>query len=195
MGQVTPRLKTGACSYPRKGETIGCLTGQPTLQGHAQGSKRRNVFVANIHGSVEICIEAVPALAAKEEGLRTAIGAMLIPTPTTRLAGMSGVNLGHSNPPCLCLVGQKAMELGKRPTMEAAFGLDVFVRLSASDLGSFADILQVLKHNGTAWGRILNDAFTQHMVMVSSLPKPLTRKFLQVPFGRFRAPFLQRAAQ
>ena len=90
------------------------------------------------------------------------------------------------NPSCLSLVSKKAKELGKRPGVHTTLP-SIFLRVG----DTLADISQLLKHDDRAWGCVLSNVFAQDMVMVFTLPKQLTRKFLQVPFGRLRTFFLK----
>jgi hypothetical protein len=80
------------------------LTGQSTQDRCTILSKRSQVLLSNILGSVKVCIQAVATLTAKVETLRTAIGTMLIATTGTHLGGVPGVNLDHSDPFAFCLV-------------------------------------------------------------------------------------------
>jgi hypothetical protein len=151
------------------------------------------MFISNIMRRIEISIEAVATVAAKEEALRTAIIAGLMPTTRTGLAGVPGVYFDHRDATGLCFVREEAMELGKRPAMEAVLIVHVLVLIASPNLGRFADIGQVLEDKGAARGGILYKAFGEDMIVIFSLPKPLTRKLFQVPFGRF-APLLLKCA-
>ena len=117
--------------------------------------------------------------------MRATILPGLVPTLRTGLGRVARVNLDHGNPSCLCFVGQERVELRKTPGMQAAFVAHMRVLFAASHLGGLTDVRQVLKDNGTARDGMLDDAFGEDMVMVFSLPKQLTRKLFQVPFGRF----------
>jgi hypothetical protein len=108
---------------------------------------------------------------------------------------MAWVNLDHGYPSCLSFVGQEAMELGKRPAMEASFIPHVLVLLASSYLAVLTNVRQILKHHGTARSGVLHEAFGEDMVMVTTLPKQLTRKLLQVPCGRPRALLLELASE
>ncbi len=114
-----------------------------------------------------------------------------MPATRTRLAGVGRVDLDHLDATRFGFVGKKALELSKRPAMETALIAHILVLLAAPDLGCFADILEVLNSNGTAWGGVLNNAFGKDMIVISSLPKLLARKLFQVPFSRRRAFFLK----
>jgi len=98
---------------------------------------------------------------------------------------MTRVYACYTDTSLLCLVVDEGKELRKAPTMQAALSLS-FTRGD-----TFSNIRQILKDNRASWGCILDNAFTENMVMVTMLPKPFTRKVVQVPFGRLRACLLQ----
>jgi hypothetical protein len=102
---------------------------------------------------------------------------------------MSGINLDHLDPMRLCFVGQETVELSERPTMHTSLAFPFLVG------NAFSNVSQVLKDNGTAGRDMLNNPLAQHMVMVFSLPKQLTRKLFQVPFSRFGATLLKLATE
>src|SRR5260221_3496646 len=56
---------------------------------------------------------------------------------------------------------------------------------------TLADVREVLKHNGTTRGGMLNERFGEAVIVVFSLPKQLTRKLFQVPLSRFASFFLK----
>ncbi len=107
---------------------------------------------------------------------------MLIATATARLTGVTRVNLDHFNTACLSFVLNEGVQLSEAPTMQASFVLTVLVVFASSHLGCFPDIGQVLKHDGRAWGSVLNKAFGEDMVMVTASPKLFTRELTQVAF-------------
>jgi len=99
----------------------------------------------------------------------------------TPLRRVPRVHFDHSNPPSLSLVAQEAVELGKAPGMQTALSFAFLVR------DPFANIGQVLKHQGTARGRSLHNAFGKNMVVISSLPKQFPTQLLEVPLRRASA--------
>src|SRR5260370_8269137 len=113
----------------------------------------------------------------------------LIATTGTCLTRVAWVYACDLNPSGFCFISNKAKELGKRPGVHTSLPLTFVVN------HTLTDISQVLKYDGRAWGSMLNNPFAQHMVMVFTLPKQLTRKFLQVPFGRFCSLGLQLATE
>ncbi len=117
---------------------------------------------------------------AEEETLRSTIGTMLMSTFGTHLGSVSWINLHYSYPACLGFVGQEAMQLGKRPAMQAAFVHHVL--LAAPDLGSLTNVGEVFQNNGTARCSVVDKAFGEDMVVISSLPKPFPRELAQVAF-------------
>src|SRR5450432_1145647 len=75
--------------------------------------------------------------------------------------------------------------------MEMSLCLNGLVALATPNLGSEANVLQVLKDKGSPLWSILDNAFGEDVIMVFSLPKQLTRKRFQVPFSRFGATLLK----
>jgi hypothetical protein len=119
------------------------------------------MFVPDIVGRVQ----TVATCTTEEKRMRTAILASLMLAGRTQLRRVPGVNFDHSNPTSLSLVAQEAVELGKAPGMHAALSFALPARDTLANIG------QVLKHQGTAWGSRLHNAFGKHMVVVSSLRK------------------------
>jgi hypothetical protein len=147
------------------------------------------MFVANIARRVQICIALVPTSTAKKETLRSTIMASLVLTSIAGLAGVPRVHFDHSNPTSCRFIGQEAVKLGKGPRMHPTLPFPFSVSHALANIG------QVLKHNRTPrWG-VLHNAFGEDMIVITSLPKPFARKFLQVPFGRFGTTFLEFATE
>jgi len=153
------------------------------------------MLVSSIFRGIEVSIELIAALTAEEKRLRAAIVASLVATARTRLTGVSRIYLDHLHTTSFSLVGQEAMELSKAPRVQAAFRLDILVGLATPNLGRFSNVRQILKDNRTARSGVLNNALGEDMVMVSSLPKQLTRKLFQVPFGRLCTTLLKLATK
>ena len=130
---------------------------------------------------------------ALEKTLRTSVRTVLMSTFRACLTGMSWVNFDYFNTfPC-GFVGHEAVQLCKRPTMEATFGLDILLVLATSDGGCDANVFQVLKDKGTSLRGVVYNPFGEDMVMVFSLPKPFARKLFQVPCSRFGTTLLELA--
>ena len=136
------------------------------------------MFLSDILRGVQISIEAVATVPAPEKRLRATISAGLMPTARTGLAGMARINFDHLASLRLCLVGKKALQLGKAPRVHPALSFTPFVG------NSLADIREVLKHDGTARGGVLHEAFGEDVIVIFSLPQQFSRKCFQVPFGR-----------
>ena len=117
-----------------------------------------------------------------KQGWRTTIGAMLVATPATGLAGMPGVNLDYSNTAFLRFVGNEIVELGKAPTVQTAFVRNVLVLFAAPHLGGVPDVLEIFKDDGSPWGRILHKAFGEDVVMISASPKLFPAQLFEVAF-------------
>ena len=153
------------------------------------------MLLSNIVGGIEIGIQAVATCSTAKEGLRTAIVACLVPTTRARLRGVARINLDHPDALGLRLVGQKRMKLCKAPRVDTPLPLHALAFFAATNLRVLTDVGQVLKdQRATRRGRFY-EAFGEDVIMVFSLPQPLTRKFFQVPFSRFCAFRLQFPAQ
>src|SRR6266700_2857924 len=116
-----------------------------------------------------------------------------MPTFGTSLRGMPRVNLDYFETSRLSFVLDKGVQLSKAPTVQTSFVVNVLVLLASPHLGSFPDVGQVLRNNCRSWLCILNNALREDVIVISSLPKPLTRKLFQVPFSRFASLLLKLA--
>jgi len=131
-----------------------------------------------------------------KDGLRATISAGLVPTFTTGLAGMPGVDLDHLDTACLCFVLDKGVQLGKTPTMQASFILAFLTVLFApAQIGVVPDVLEILQDESTARGGMLNNLFGENVIVVSASPKLFTRELLEVSLGASGAFGLQFAFQ
>jgi hypothetical protein len=130
------------------------------------GQEKRGASPEHL-GSIEVCVEVIAALAAKEDGLRTAIGMMLIATPRTGLAGVPGANCDAGDSTLLHLVDGEGVQLGKRPTVKSAFALNVLVAFAASYLGGLADMHEILENEGCPGRGTSNEAFGEDMICIS----------------------------
>ncbi len=137
---------------------------------------------------IEIGIQAIPTFSTEEETLRPTIGTGLVPTATTRLLGMTRVNLDHGDPTFLSFVGNEVVQLGKRPTVQAPFGL------FPPDLGAFPNIGEVLKDNRCPWLSALYDAFGEDMICVPVEMSLLARQLLEMSLRVLRSIGLQLSA-
>jgi hypothetical protein len=72
------------------------------------------------------------------------------------------------------------MELSERPRVQTTFRLDILVSLASSYLGSVSNISQVLENDRATGGGILDNAFGEDMVVISSLAKQFTRELFEV---------------
>lgn len=161
------------------------MTGRATFSRSTGESKTSQILVPNVVRSIQVCIELIATLAAKEERLRTAIRAMLIPALATGLRGMPGISSDNGDSPRLRFILDKQVESGEAPTMQAALLCAFALR------GALPNIRQVLKHNSTARGGMLDDALGEDMVLVSALPKLFLAQLLEVAFRRASAFGLQ----
>ena len=143
------------------------------------------MLLPNVIAGIEVSIEAVTALAAKEERLRTTIIAGLIATTGTGLGSMSGVNLDYSDTPCLGFVLDKGVQLGKAPTMQTPLTVALLtVFFTSPQLGSIPNVLEVFKDNGTARGGMLHDALGEDVIVVFAPPKLFAAQLLEVSLCR-----------
>ncbi len=102
---------------------------------------------------------------------------------------MARINFDHLASLPLCLVGKKALQLGKAPRVHPA------PSFTPSVGHSLADMREVLKHDSTAGGGVLHKAFGEDVIVIFSLPKQFSRKFFQVPFGRLGSLLLKLATE
>ncbi len=79
---------------------------------------------------------------------------------------MPRVNLDYSHASLLSFVGDEVIQLGKCPTVQAPFVLNMLVLFAASHLGGPPNVAEVFQHNGRARGSILYNALAQHMVTI-----------------------------
>src|SRR5438132_3406333 len=154
------------------------------------------MLLPNVIAGIEVSIEAVPALAAKEERLRTTIIAGLIATTGTGLGSMSGVNLDYSDTPCLGFVLDKGVQLGKAPTMQTPLTVALLTVLFTSpQLGSIPNVLEVFKDHGAARGGMLHDALGEDVIVVFAPPKLFAAQLLEMSLCRAAAFGLQLSSE
>jgi hypothetical protein len=154
------------------------------------------MLIPYVVGSVKVGIERIPTLrvTAFEERLRMAIGTMLIPTTRTGLAGVPRVYFGDHAATRSRLVRRETMQLSEGPTMESSLRVNILILFASPNLGGLTNVLEVLKDDSRALWSMLDNPLREDVIMVFSLPKQLTRKFLQVPFSRFASIFLKLAS-
>src|SRR2546421_1573999 len=116
---------------------------------------------------------------------------MLIPTPTTGLRGMPRVYLDHGDTTGFSFVLDKRIQLGKTPTVQTPFVLNVLVLFAPSHLGGFTNSRQVFKHESRASGSLLDNTFRENVIMVFVSPKLFPTQLTEMPFRRFGAFGLQ----
>jgi hypothetical protein len=109
---------------------------------------------------------------------------------------MPGVDLDHTDTVCLGFVLDKAVQLGKAPTMQAAFVVTFLTAfLTTSHPGGVPDVLKVFQHDGCTWERVLNEALREDVIMVSASPKLFPAQLFEVTFRRASAFGLQLSFQ
>src|SRR5690242_11546034 len=109
---------------------------------------------------------------------------MLIATTRTGLGSVPWIYFGDHRTTSHSLVLSKAMQLSKRPTMEPSFCVNGPPLLATSDLGSGANVGQILKHDGGALWRKLNDPLGEDMIVIFSLAKQFSTQFAQMALCR-----------
>ena len=106
-------------------------------------SKRSHILLSNIDRCIEIGIKLIAAFTAEEETLRTTVVPMLEATSTTGLTRMPGVYFDHLDTLSLCLIVDKAEKLGKAPTMQTSFVVNVLVVFASSHLRRLSNIGEI----------------------------------------------------
>jgi hypothetical protein len=112
-----------------------------------------------------------------------------MPTFRAGLTGVPWVNFDHLNSACFSFIAQEAVELGKRPGVQTALTLTFFVS------NTFPNIGQVLKNNRAARSGVLNNSFTEDVVMVSSLAKQFPTQLFEMSLSRSGAFCLKLATE
>src|SRR4051794_982466 len=108
---------------------------------------------------------------------------MLIATFATGLRRVTRVNFDHLNTPFLSLVADQAIQLRKRPTVQASFVLNVLVAFPSAHLGGGSDIGEIFEDEGAAWWSILNNAFGEDMITIPVEALLLFAQLFQVAFS------------
>lgn len=156
---------------------------------------KRKVFLSNVIAGIEVSMKVIATFAAKEDRLRTAIGAMPVATARTGLAGMPGIDLDHPDAPLLCLVGRETVQLGKCPIVQSTFIPDILVPFATPQLRCLSNVGEILENEECASRGSGNEAFTQDMVYIPVEARLPLAKLFQVAFGRLRSVGLQFATK
>ena len=115
---------------------------------------------------------------------------MLISTLATGLGRISRVYLDNRNTPFMSFIGEEALELSKRPAMQAALCVCMPLHLcSTTNMG------QVLNHDSAPWSSILNNSLAEYMVMVFTLAQQFPTQAFEMPLRRVGAFCLKLATQ
>ena len=131
-----------------------------------------------------------------KDGLRTTIRAGLVPALAAGLRGMPGVNLDYLDTACLGFILDKGVQLSKAPTMQAPFVVALLTLLFAtSHLGGVPNVLEIFKHDGGAFGRVLHNALGEDVIVVSASPKLFPAQLFEMSLGRASAFGLQLSFQ
>lgn len=153
------------------------------------------MLVSDVFRSVQVCIEAIVTLTAKEQRLRTSVVTSAMPTTRTRLRRVAWVNLLDADTALLPFISNEAVQLGKCPTMQLAFVLNVLVFLAASNLGSLTDVGEIFKNNGCTSRGTDDNLLTEDMIAIPVETRLTLTQFLEVAFGGFSSFGLQFALE
>jgi len=104
---------------------------------------------------------------------------------------MPRIDLDYADPSFLGFVGEEIIELGKRPTVQPAFGVNLFVLLASSYLGMVSDVLEMFQDERGTWESILNDTLGEDMIAIPVEASLLMRQLPQMSRSRFRSVGLQ----
>jgi hypothetical protein len=124
------------------------------------------MLVSYVFRGVVIRIESVPTLSTLEQRLGATIRTMLIATFTACLRSVAGVYALNSNLVFLPFVGNEAVELGKGPIVQFAFGVNMLILFATPDLARVSKVGEILKHDGSACRGMLDDSSAQNVVCV-----------------------------
>lgn len=100
------------------------------------------------------------------------------------LTRMARIDFGDLHTTLSGFLSKKRVKLSKRPAMKPSFGLNVLALFSASNLACAADMGQILNHESTARGGILNDSSTKYVVTVPVKTSLFSSQFLEMMFCR-----------
>src|SRR5438874_2072012 len=133
------------------------------------------VLGGNISGRVEVGMQFEATGTTHKTALRTTVVTGLMPAAATRLRGMPRVHPGHRQAAFLRFVHEKRGQLGKRPAMQASFGLRVPLGTEA-----LANIGQIFENQCAARRGALGELFRQDMIAVTPKAGLLVPEMAQV---------------
>jgi hypothetical protein len=148
------------------------------------------VLRGNISGGVQIRMQLKATHTAFEERPSPTIVAGYMPTATTGLRGMPGVNPGHRTTARFRFVPDKGVQLCEGPAMQAALVLSLPFSFDAP-----SNVRQVFKDDRTTWVYSVDDLLTQDMITVAPKPGLPAPYLLQVAFCALRPGVLQGPTQ
>lgn len=119
-----------------------------------------------------------------EQRLRTSVVTSLMSTMGTGLACVPRVYSLDMNTALLSLVGNKAIELRKRPTVQFALVVNVLVGFAASYRGRFSNIGEIFQDESSSYERTLDNLFGENMVTIPVKSHLLVRHLFEMSFGR-----------
>ena len=131
----------------------------------------------------------VATLSTEEYPLRPSVALGRVIATAARLAGVTRIDRYHPLTAFLSLVVEETSQLGKAPTMQAARLLPMLL------LHPGAYVCQVFHHYRATGRRVIYNATTKQVVMVTPLPKQFTGELTQVAFCTLCAFGLQFTAQ
>jgi len=112
---------------------------------------------------------------------------MLIATGAAHLGRVSRVYLLDRDTTGLRLIANEAIQLGKCPTVQASFVLDVLIVLASAHFRGLPNVGEIFKDNRTACGGMLDKAFREDVITVSVESHLLLRQLFQVPLSGLRS--------
>lgn len=136
------------------------------------------MFGPDVPGSVKVGVEGKPARPTFKQGLRLTVGAMLVLTLATGLAGVPRIYQDDSHAFGFGLVDNERLQLGKTPSVQTPVE-------AMRSLASLADISQVLQHNRSARLDSFDDLLGEDVVAITTKAGLLATEDSQTPLGAF----------
>jgi len=147
------------------------------------------VLGSNVSCAVQVGVQLEVTHPALKPSTGASVVASNMPTATTRLRGMPGINPDHRTAALFCLVLDERTELVETPAVKTP-GL-----LSFAHFGSFANVLQVLDDDSGAWLNSSNDLLRDDVIAVPAKASLFAPKFPQMTFSGLRVLGLQGSSQ
>lgn len=162
------------------------VDGLPTTAGYTDGGM---VLGRDVARPIQVGVEQETARTTLEPGAGTAVVASNMPAGGAHLGGMPRVYPDHRYASSFGLVPDERLELSERPAMQTT-GL-----LAVADLGSTADVLEILQDNRSPMRAGLDDLLREHVIAVSTEPLLSAAHLPQVSLGGLCALGLEGTAE